>query len=146
MKIISHRGNLFGENVDTENDPRQIDKVISLGYDVEVDVWFFDDSYYLGHDRPTYKIDNEFLEVNLKKLWVHAKNIQAVERLLLTDLNWFFHESDKLTLTSKGVPWCFPDVYVRGGVTVVMNDDLILNDEIFGICTDYPEFYKMGGL
>ena len=40
MKYISHRGNLDGRNLKTENSPNQIDTVLSLGYDVEIDLRF----------------------------------------------------------------------------------------------------------
>ena len=50
MLLISHRGNINGKFESYENEPNYIDKALSLGYDVEVDVWFVDDNFYLGHD------------------------------------------------------------------------------------------------
>ena len=32
------------------------------GYDVEVDVWSIDKQFYLGHDKPQYKIERSFLQ------------------------------------------------------------------------------------
>ena len=60
MKIISHRGNLHGKEVDNENNPEYIKKALRK-FEVEVDVWFIDDSWFLGHDRPQYPVDLDFL-------------------------------------------------------------------------------------
>ena len=38
MKLIAHRGNVYGPESDKENSPDYIDKSISMGYDVEIDV------------------------------------------------------------------------------------------------------------
>ena len=45
-KIISHRGNLIGPNLLLENNPDYILSAVSMGFDVEVDVWY-DDGYFL---------------------------------------------------------------------------------------------------
>jgi hypothetical protein len=54
MILISHRGNLNGKDVDNENNPLYIDRALGKGYDVEVDVWYVNGKWYLGHDEPTY--------------------------------------------------------------------------------------------
>ena len=38
MLLISHRGNINGINK-MENNPNYLDKAMSLGYNVEIDVW-----------------------------------------------------------------------------------------------------------
>ena len=85
MLIISHRANLEGRNPKTENHPDQIFRAIEEGFDVETDAWFEDGKWYLGHDEPTYEVDDKFLE--LPKLWLHAKNKEAVGRLKFTNTN-----------------------------------------------------------
>jgi len=40
MILISHRGNINGRFEDWENKPEYINDALSLGYDVEVDIWF----------------------------------------------------------------------------------------------------------
>ena len=67
MKIISHRGNIDGVNTDTENDPNQIDKVIHMGYDVEIDLRIKDDRLFLGHDYLQYEINIEWLNKRKNK-------------------------------------------------------------------------------
>jgi hypothetical protein len=140
MKIISHRGNLNGPSVDLENNPTHINKVIEFGYDVEIDLWFKNKKFYLGHDEPIYQIDKYWLLNKKNYLWIHLKNIEALEIDFLNTLNYFWHESDKLTLTSKGIPWCYPGIYVKNGITVVQ-DNSIVDKDILGICTDYPQLY-----
>ena len=57
-----------------------------------------------------------------------------------TNHHWFWHENDKITITSKGEIWCFPNIYVENGITVMLG----LTKEfpnIKGICTDYLNYY-----
>ena len=80
MKLISHRGNIKGREIENENDPQYIYEVLDLGFDCEIDVWFENNQFYLGHDEPKYKIKEEFLTQN--QLWCHAKNLQALHSML----------------------------------------------------------------
>ena len=142
MKFISHRGNLRGSTPHRENSPSFICEAVDLGFDVEVDVWCFDSMLFLGHDEPTHKTTVEWLH-NLP-LWCHAKNEQAFHVLLKNDLHCFWHENDRFTLTSRGIPWCFPKNYQRTGVTVVLGSPLeeSVFFDVYGICTDYPVLWK----
>jgi hypothetical protein len=132
MLIISHRGNLEGPSPD-ENSPSLILKAIKH-FCCEIDLWVKDDTLYLGHDEPIYKIDKSFLEN--KKLFIHAKNIEAAIFLNKTKYHWFWHQADQITLTSKQIIWCYPGIYVPGGITVVKNKEFKLDS--YGLCTDYP--------
>ena len=140
MKIISHRGNLSGPNSLTENTPDQIDKVISLGIEVEIDVWLKNNKLFLGHDIPLHEINHKWLNTRSRSLWIHLKNLDAVEYMVGHNFNYFWHENDKITLTSQGIPWCYPGVYLKNGITVCLNKEKI-SKNIFGICTDYVEDY-----
>ena len=71
MILISHRGNLRGRIPKYENNPSYIEKALKEGFDVEIDVWYKDNEWYLGHDEPTYHINMNWLRN--KKLWCHAK-------------------------------------------------------------------------
>lgn len=141
MKIISHRGNLEGRNISEENSKEAIIKAIELGYDVEIDFWSTEKGFFLGHDLPQYEIDLNWLDNLKNKLWVHAKNKDAARILSLTDLNWFWHENDLMTLTSKGYIWSNIGVFVQNGITVEF-DFKILPDYILGVCTDNPIKYR----
>lgn len=141
MKIISHRGNLSGSEPTTENNPNHIDYVLDMGFDVEIDLYLYKNKFYLGHDEPIYIIDDDWLLKRNNKLWIHLKTIELIENSIVQKLNYFWHESDKFTLTSKGIPWCYPGVYIKNGITVILDQEFI-SKNIFGICTDYPIFYK----
>ena len=76
MKLISHRGYINGPNKTEENSPEHILNAINNGYDVEIDVWFIDDKWYLGHDNPTYEIKYHFKQnIIFHKIRKKTKNI-----------------------------------------------------------------------
>jgi hypothetical protein len=79
MIIISHRANLNGPDKQSENNPEQIKKVISEGFNVEIDLWKQDDRIYLGHDSPEILINDSFLFDISNSLWIHCKNIESAE-------------------------------------------------------------------
>ena len=144
MKIISHRGNINGPSP-KENKPEHIQIALDLGFDVEIDVWYYPENkgyFWFGHDEEEYLIEERWLKERQDNIWLHAKNIDAVEKLSFTDMNWFWHEKDKMTLTSKGIPWCYPEVYVENGVTVSFDDDIDVPNYIYGICTDNPLYLR----
>ena len=82
MKLIAHRGNLNGPNLGSENHPYHIEDCIDKGYDVEIDVWYLPQSekFYLGHDRPDHEISWFWLAKHNASLWIHCKNLDALER------------------------------------------------------------------
>ena len=106
MIYISHRGNLKGKLKEEENNPDYVKKAVDRGYNVEIDVWFRNGNFYLGHDNPTFKVDKDFL---LKKeFWCHAKNVEALHEMSKIDCHYFWHQEDDYTLTSKGIFWDYP--------------------------------------
>ena len=145
MILISHRGNINGRFESWENEPTYIDKAISEGYDVEVDVWYKDKMLWLGHDKPDYGIDFRFIRDRLSKLWVHCKNVEAVLYFKECgyNANYFWHEEDTLTLTSHNHLWVYPGKQPIEKSIAVMPE--IYNDDVskcLGICSDYIENYK----
>lgn len=140
MKIISHRGNLHGRIPEQENHPSYIQAAIDAGHEVEVDVWYTNGEYHLGHDLPQYKVYRTWLYEMKNVLWCHAKNADAFHRMLAEGLHCFWHETDRYTLTSRGVPWCYPDNYIPWGITVIKDrpSNLSLLKNSLGVCTDYP--------
>lgn len=143
MILISHRGNINGKIEEAENKPEYIDKAISLGYDIEVDLWFIDGRVYLGHDEPQYEVDDKWLSNRVDKLWVHCKNVESLNWIKSTILHYFWHEEDTLTLTSKNYIWVYPGKQPIVGSIAVMPE--IYNDDIskcYGICSDYIQNYK----
>jgi hypothetical protein len=145
MILISHRGNINGKMESCENEPTYIDFAIEGGYDVEVDVWYKDNTLWLGHDNPDYKIDFIWFRDRLTKLWIHCKNIEAINFLKKNqyEFNYFWHESDTITLTSLNYIWAYPGKQPIESSIAVMPE--INNDDItkcIGICSDYIENYK----
>ena len=133
MIYIAHRGNVNTKIESLENQPEYIDEALRLGYDVEIDVWYKDREWWLGHDEPQYPIEFEWINKRSHKLWVHCKNIEAVEYLNenevgCKDINWFWHEEDTLTLTSFAYIWAYPGKQpIKRSIAVmpeINNDDI----------------------
>ena len=138
MKIISHRGNLEGRIPEDENNPDYIHEAIESGFYVDIDLLLYENGFYLGHDEPEYQIDLNFFKN--ERLWVHAKSMKTAEFLYKQPLiHWFWHETDKMTLTSKGYIWCFPGYSCKDCIIVDKNGRApSCSDNIWGVCTDYP--------
>lgn len=147
MKIICHRANINGPS-STENSPEQIIHCITIGFDVEIDVWNINNTWFLGHDEPTYKIELSFLKQYSNNLWIHCKNLSAFSLLLnYENLNIFYHNIDDYTLTSKKYIWTFPkqnyEIFYKN--QIILDFEQMTNDKymyykntgIFGLCCDY---------
>jgi hypothetical protein len=111
MKYISHRGNLNGRIPQYENKPEYIESAIKKGFDVEVDLRFINGKFYLGHDLPENEINLKWLNKNSKNLWVHCKDLDTLYFLTNKNskLNYFWHQNDDFTLTSKNYIWTYPN-------------------------------------
>jgi len=145
MILIAHRGNIDGKSELYENEPNYIDKALKKGYDVEIDIWVIEGNFYLGHDKPQYGITLEWLDKRKNELWIHCKNIEAMEwfNSLFGTYNYFWHQEDTLTLTSKGYIWAYPGKQsIKASIAVmpeIYNDDI---SQCLGICSDYIQNYK----
>lgn len=156
MILISHRGNINGENPERENHPDYIKEALDKGYHVEIDLWV-ENAYQLslGHDRSQYKIFDDFLCND--KLFIHCKNIAAL--IYLTKplyienykCDFFYHENDKAALTFKNKIWEYPRYYkkddnIKNSIIVMPELNNIIDENIFknayGICSDVIEEYK----
>jgi len=150
MKIISHRGNLIGPNPTRENSIDYIEEAISAGFDVEIDLRVEDNECYLGHDDPQYIVTQYWLSQYIDKLWIHCKNIEALYYFVNnTDgYNYFWHQQDDFTLTSRKYIWTYPrKSYTEYSVVVMPEwDDVNWNKlrsiNCFGICTDFVNRLK----
>lgn len=145
MILISHRGNINGVFELLENNPNYIDKAIFEGFDVEVDVWVINNKLFLGHDSPQYPIDVEWVNSKNHKLWIHCKNIMALEffTAFKPTINYFWHEKDTLTLTSHNYIWAYPGKQpIKNSIAVMpeIYDDIIT--ECVGVCSNYILKYK----
>tara|TARA_B100000989_G_scaffold268252_1_gene222832 strand:+ start:813 stop:1256 length:444 start_codon:yes stop_codon:yes gene_type:complete len=140
MFFISHRGNIDGPNQNDENKIEYIMHAIDNNFDVEIDLWFKNEKFYLGHDEPQYEINKEFLKN--KKFWIHTKNLDCFYELEKTDYNYFWHEKDKIVLTSKGYFWNYPGTKLSNrSISVLPEQTKERKPKCLGICSDYIKEY-----
>ncbi len=135
MILISHRGNLNGKNPNKENAPYYINAALERGYDVEIDIWWHKENFYLGHDEPMYKVEKKYLQNY--KLWCHAKNIEAINQMRENGIHYFWHQEDTLTLTSKNYIWVYPgNQPIKNSIAVL--PEMYKEDvsKCIGICSD----------
>lgn len=142
MKFIAHRGNTNGPNPKCENKPVYILNALSKGYDVEIDLWYITNTWFLGHDKPQYKIGVNFILKYIDKFWCHAKNEEALFELLkIPNINCFWHQEDDYTITSKKFIWVYPGKkLVKNSICVMPERANYTNEELAicsGICSDY---------
>ena len=141
MIYIAHRGLTTGPDVNLENRPQQIEMSLRRGYHCEIDVWYINDKWFLGHDFADYQVPYEFLEQ--PNLWIHAKNLAALYELTDTNLNFFWHENDDFTLTSHKHIWTYPGKLLTANSIMVMpewQDPTLTNakeSNCYGVCSDY---------
>lgn len=149
MLLISHRGNIDGKQPNRENHPDYIEEALNRRFDVEVDVWYIDETLWLGHDEPQYEVNFKWFFDRAHQLWIHCKNVEAVQYFLSNDsqaqiFNFFWHEEDTITLTSMNYIWAYPGKQPIEGSIAVMPE---INDDDFskceGICSDYINQYRL---
>jgi len=150
-KIISHRGNLTGSNPIRENSLDYIEEAIAEGFDVEIDLRVQDDQCYLGHDESQYFVSMEWLTKYKDLLWIHCKNREALEKVSssMIEFNYFYHECDRYTLTSKGIGWVLVGQIPFTKSVIVLPESIDFYrfnpkyiENCYGICTDTPIFYR----
>jgi len=144
MIIISHRGNLNGIDLERENNPIFIDDCISKGFDVEIDLRASDNKLFLGHDKPQYAIEIDWLLKRKNNLWIHVKEYEALNKIMSykENLQFFCHENDKFTLVSNGYIWSHDlknKMNNKCIIPLLSKEQILLYDqnEFFAVCTDY---------
>jgi hypothetical protein len=146
MKLIAHRGNIYGKSPH-ENNPFYIQAAFAKGFDVEVDVWWVDGGFFLGHDEPKYSVAKEFFTDFGSGYWCHAKNEDGLKALLDIKANCFWHDTDKYTMTSNQVVWTFPNAqHIPNAIwnqpewenpSNIYNVTKEQMDMWYGVCSDY---------
>jgi hypothetical protein len=145
MILISHRGNINGKNDVRENSMFYIMEALTMGFDVEIDVWYINNEWFLGHDKPQYQINIDWVLNRKSKLWVHCKNTESVIEFyrMNEDVNFFWHQEDLLTITSAGYLWVYPGNQPLENTISVLPE--LYNEDVskcIGICSDYIIKYK----
>jgi hypothetical protein len=147
MKLIAHRGNINGPNLEKENNPKYIEDALNLGYDVELDIRYIDNKFYLGHDEPQYNVSLNWLTELKENFWIHCKNLKSLEFFTNSsfNFNYFWHQEDDYTLTSKNYIWTYPGK-PYGEMSIIVMPELnnsidrlieIKDYKCMGICSDY---------
>ena len=124
MIKIAHRGNYNGPDDYAENSPEQVYRAILAGYDAEVDFWVVDGKIYFGHNEPVYLIDQYFIHQHVKKLWLHCKNLEALDFTLSMPKYYqsFWHQEDDFAITSNNYIWTYPGKPVNNKSILVCKD------------------------
>jgi len=142
MIHIAHRGCIDGPDKKNENHPDFLLKAIKLGYFVELDLWFIDRKFILGHDAPQYETDLIYLHDIADKAFIHCKNIDALSIIVSNSkFECFYHEEDTCTLTSKGRIWTYPGILpLKENSIAVMPErcpGYVIPNNIYGVCSDF---------
>ena len=151
QRFICHRGNLERKELLTENAPALLDKRITDGYDVELDVWYKDNQLFLGHDNPEHPITFEWLMQSSKK-YIHTKNAQTLEYLLLRcgkegyNPNIFYHTGEHYSLTTRNHIIVLPGQEILAGSVNMMPEmspTLKDSSQAYAVCSDsFSNFSK----
>lgn len=146
MKLISNRGNVDGVDMELENTQVYVQEAINKGYDVKIDLWVKDGKLYMGTYEPKAPLDIDWLERNHHKLWLQCRDIEVISKFTSLDssghnIHFFWHDTDKVSLTNRGYMWCEPGEIVPGGIVYqpVYSDNI---EGFFGVCSDNINQYK----
>lgn len=154
--LIAHRGNTNGPNPELENTPAYIQKALDNGFFVEVDIYYKNNNFYMGHYSnttvllPLEYFKNPYIFLHCKDVITLQKAIQYLKVQCLTDSSLvyqcdiFYHEFDNATITlTTGLIWAFP---FKGGCshnTIFVCPEFYgkLSEQdfntCFGVCSDY---------
>lgn len=162
--IIAHRALLNGPNKELENTYDNILKCLDNNLSVEIDLWFKDGKFWIGHDAPERDFNREiqwlYYRIKPTIVFIHAKNIEAMNELLKFKTNipnnpfdYFLHDKDDAVLTRSGYIWTYPGKELFKNSIAVMPElcfdkyrkkveELYLSKQIAGVCTDFPLKWK----
>lgn len=79
MYLISYRGNILGVDEQKENKPFQVAEVIRMGFHCWIDVWWYEEQFWLGTHKPKYPVKPSF--INMFALWSNAMDFQTLLKL-----------------------------------------------------------------
>lgn len=157
MIFIAHRGNLNGSIPDLENSPEHLMNAVNQGYDIELDIWYENNKFFLGHDFPKYEIKSPETMFPPSNTWYHCKNVEILSwfsdmRRYLPNLKYFWHQNDFYTVVSNtSYIWTFPSCKLVKNSIAVMPErkyldltKLFKRDFCSGICSDKISTIKTG--
>jgi hypothetical protein len=121
---IAHRGLIAGPNHEVENSISTITERCNKGQSSEIDIWWHNEAFWIGHDEPREPVTPEFL--HSEYLWIHAKNTDAFYYLqkLSNEMGWglriFYHTDEDYALTTRGDTIILPGLPDMDGWTYMM--------------------------
>lgn len=142
---IAHRGLLYGPDSEKENTLQQLTDNIIHNRISECDIWYTGNSYYLGHDAPTIKIEKQWLIEHKELLLIHAKtpdtfhNLHSLRKEEGVDLHLFYHTDEDIVLTTKQDVIVFPGLQINPGWVSMMPERAphITIEDASIICSDF---------
>ena len=144
MRLIAHRANLNGASPATENSPAAIQQALAAGFQVEVDLWADGHKLLLGHDKGVYPTTLTFLSNS--DILVHCKNPEALSAVRDSTLNYFWHQDDAYTVSSRGDILINPKAAPISAGILLMPELSMFHVELIrmcaGICSDQPSTYR----
>lgn len=139
---IAHRALVSGPNTTIENDITTIVYRCSHGLYSEIDIWYLNSKWYIGHDSPDKEITLHHLISPY--LFIHAKNVEAFHELQIIsnshglNLRIFYHTEEHYALTTLGETIIYPGLPEKNGWLYMMPErtGLTLQSSAM-ICSDY---------
>lgn len=139
---IAHRALVNGPDKRLENDIATIVHRCSNGLYSEIDIWYVNSKWYIGHDSPEEEIALEYLISPY--LFIHAKNVDAFHELQIIsnshglNLRIFYHTEEHYALTTRGETIIYPGLPEKDGWLYMMPERTKLTLQSSGmICSDY---------
>ncbi len=145
MTIIANNGNLKGP-CEFSGTQKQIELAIKTGFDVKIDITLQDNGFFSGNP-PEHKIELDFLRKNVNSLWLHCRNIEALDFFNTDggDFNCFWLQYDDYAFTSHQYLLVPPSMTIPKEYGVALHpelDEFWSLKDAWGILTDYPSEYN----
>lgn len=139
---IAHRALVAGPDHEKENNIQTIHTRCQQGLSSEIDIWFHEEEFWIGHDAPRERVTLEFLTSEF--LWIHAKNgeafykLQAISNERGLGLRIFYHTQEHYALTTVGDTIILPGVPDIDGFCYMMPEmDRVIPTVAAKICSDF---------
>jgi hypothetical protein len=147
--MIAHRGLLKGPDSSIENKVECIKRNCMNGIISEIDIWYENGLYKIGHDSPGDEISYDFLYNYRQLLLIHSKNVDTFAHFHELryhkgiDFHYFYHTEEEVVYTSRGYIIPYPGVTVHNGWIHMMPENKKCIGSIVKrpamICTDYSK-------
>jgi hypothetical protein len=139
---IAHRGLIEGPNPELENSIETLTSRKKAGLHSEIDIWWTEGKFWIGHDFPREPVTLEFL--NSSYFWIHAKHDESFRELQRVSnenglgLRIFYHTDEDYVLTTTGDTIIYPGLDDCPGWVYMMPEAKSIRPSVSAaICSDY---------